>query len=134
MTKGTMARVDKRGRIIIPSSFRESLAIKEGSNVLLRLDDENGMLLIIPFANESDKLARVDVAMSDAPGTLSGILHILASENIDLVRSESTAQERGRSAEWKAIADFSRCRKSFSQIKKKIIRERLAREIKIEKI
>jgi len=134
MTKGTMARVDERGRIIIPAPFRESLSIKEGSNVLMRIDEKSGTIMILPFAVESDKLARIDIMMSDTPGTLSQILKSLASEKIDLIRSESTAQERGRFAEWNAIVDLSRCRKSISQIKRMMLKGRFAREIRMEKL
>ncbi len=134
MTTGFIARVDERGRIIIPSSFRETLAIKEGSNVLLRVDDKNGMLMIIPFATELDELAKIEITMSDSPGTLHRILEILSSERIDLVRSESTAQERGRSAEWNAVVDLSNCKKKISQIRKKIMKEKVAHDVKIQKL
>ncbi len=134
MTKGTLAKLDERGRVIIPASFREALGLKEGSNILLRLDEKNNLLLILPFASDVDELAKIELAMGDAPGTLARILGILASERIDLIRSESTAQERGRSAEWNAIVDISKCRKRPGEIEKLLLRERLARKVRIEKL
>ncbi len=134
MTKGTLAKLDGRGRVIIPASFREALGLKEGSNVLLRIDEKNNLLLILPFASNFDELAKIELVMGDAPGTLAKILSILASSNIDLIRSESTAQERGRSAEWNAIVDISKCKRSLSEVKKLILKEKLAREVEIERL
>jgi len=134
MAKGTTGKLDERGRVIIPAPFREALGLKEGSNILLRLDEKNQMLVILPFAIDSDEIARIELTMGDAPGTLARILAILASSNIDLIRSESTAQERGRSAEWNAIVDFSRCRKKPAEIEKLLLKEKLARKVKIQRL
>jgi AbrB family looped-hinge helix DNA binding protein len=134
MTTGAIAKLDGRGRVIIPASFREALALKEGSNVLLRADAKNKTLTILPFAVDSDELASIELAMGDAPGTLARILSLLSSLNIDLIRSESTAQERGRSAEWNAVLDFSKSRSSLAEVKKKLLKEKLAREVKLEKL
>jgi len=134
MAKGTTGKLDERGRVIIPAPFREALGLKEGSNILLRLDEKNQALVILPFAIDSDEIARIELTMGDAPGTLARILAILASSNIDLIRSESTAQERGRSAEWNAIVDFSRCRKKPAEIEKLLLKEKLARKVKIQRL
>jgi prephenate dehydratase len=112
--------------------FRSGL--KEGSNILLRIDEKNKILLVLPFASDFDQLAKIELAMSDAPGTLSRILSLLSSDQIDLVRSESTAQERGRSAEWNAIVDVSKCKKSLQQIRKLLLSQKLAREVTIERL
>ncbi|MFH1470749.1 MAG: ACT domain-containing protein [Candidatus Micrarchaeota archaeon] len=134
MAKGTTGKLDERGRVIIPAPFREALGLKEGSNILLRHDEKNQMLVILPFAIDSDEIAKIELTMGDAPGTLARILAILASSNIDLIRSESTAQERGRSAEWVAIVDFSKCKKKPSELEKLLLKEKLARKVKIEKL
>ena len=134
MTKGILAKLDERGRVIIPASFREALGLKEGSNVLLRIDEKNNLLLILPFASDVDEIAKIELTMGDAPGTLARILALLVSENLDLIRSESTAQERGRSAEWNAIVDISKCKRSLPEIRRKLMKEKLAREVKIERL
>ncbi|MFA4983586.1 MAG: hypothetical protein WC588_05225, partial [Candidatus Micrarchaeia archaeon] len=107
MSSSSVAHLDEKGRLIIPAAYREVLNLKENSNVLLILNSEKSTLSILPFAAAGDSLFRMTAALSDAPGSLSRLLLILAKIGVDLVQSESIASDRGRSAQWRATADWS---------------------------
>jgi prephenate dehydratase len=72
------------------------------------------------------------VALSDAPGSLSRLLSLLAKSGVDLVQSESIASDRGRSAQWRATVDLSGCKMKPDAIRKLILKERVAAKVEIE--
>jgi len=134
MSSSQVAHLDEKGRLIIPAAYREVLNLKENSNVLLILNSEKSTISILPFAAAGDSLFRMTVALSDAPGSLSRLLLILAKSGVDLVQSESIASDRGRSAEWRATADFSKCKSKHAAIRELLLREKVATRVEIEEV
>ena len=134
MSTSSVARIDEKGRLIVPAAYREVLNLKENSNVLLILNSEKSTLSILPFAAAGDSLYRITVALSDAPGSLSRLLIILAKSGVDLVQSESIASDRGRSAEWRATADLSKCKAKPSSIKELLLKEKVATHVEIAQV
>lgn len=134
MPRNTVAKVDGRGRVIIPLSFRRMLNLKERSFVLLSLDAEKKTLSIIPFAAGGEMLRESEFEISDAPGSLAKLLIFLLKYNVDIVQSESVAQERGRMALWRAILDFSGCKITPAKLRRAILKERVARSARMSPI
>ena len=134
MSSSSVAHLDEKGRLIIPAAYREVLNLKENSNVLLILNSEKSTLSILPFAAAGDSLFRITVALSDAPGSLSRLLLMLAKSGVDLVQSESIASDRGRSAQWRATADFSKCKSKHAAIRELLLREKVATRVEIEEV
>ena len=134
MSSSQIARIDGKGRLIVPAAYREVLNLKENSNVLLSLDTSRNELILLPFASAGDELFRVHVALSDAPGSLSRLLALLAKSGVDLVQSESVASDRGRSAEWRATVDLSKCKSKPSAVKELLLREKVATMVEIAPI
>ncbi len=97
-------KVDSKGRVIIPNSFRESLGIKIGENIETHLDKENGRIILFPIQKGTRKLL---VFFGDIPGSLARVAAILARNGVDLVHTSSRSLKRGQEAEWEIIADFS---------------------------
>src|SRR3989338_6701637 len=95
-------KVDSKGRVIIPNSFRETLGIKNGENIIAQLEKDNGRLILVPI---QEKTRRLILRLGDAPGTLAKAAQILASNKVDLVYTSSLSMKRGKEAEWEVVAD-----------------------------
>ena len=134
MSGSIISKVDGKGRLLIPASFREVLNIRENSNVLLTINTEKKVITLLPFAAAGEKLYSVRLNLSDAPGSLAQVLGVLSSFGVDLVQSESIASDRGRQASWKGIVDLRYCKKGVGEIKRKLGKEKVASEILFEKI
>ncbi|MEJ2242486.1 MAG: AbrB family transcriptional regulator [Candidatus Bathyarchaeota archaeon] len=116
-----IVRVDSRGRITMPSSIRDAIKLSEGMFVMLIADLDKKELRITPFADPEAKLVELSITLSDVPGALAKAASILADQEVDLLSSESRTLRRGKSAEWIAIADVSRCNCTLTELEKKII-------------
>src|SRR3989344_522916 len=97
-------KVDSKGRVMIPGSFREILGIKEGENIVAQLDKENERLILFPVEK---KTKRMQIFIADVPGALARTAAVLAKNNVDLVYTSSVSIKRKREALWEIIADFS---------------------------
>ena len=129
-----IVRVDSRGRITMPSSIREAVRLSEGMYVMLIANLDNKEIRITPFADPEAKLVELSITFSDMPGSLAKAASVLANEHIDLLSSESRTLRRGKSAEWVVIADISRCKCTFSELEKKIIKQGTALDVKIHEL
>lgn len=116
-----IVRVDSRGRITMPSTIRDAIKLSEGMYVMLIADLDKKEIRIAPFADPEAKLVEVNITFSDAPGALAKAASILANQGVDLLSSESRTLRRGKSAEWIAIADVSRCKCTLNELEEKII-------------
>ena len=90
----------------IPFSIRKQLNLEEGSAFLV-VCNEGKDIKIFPLTK--GKVAYFKAIISDNPGTLSKVLKIISENSIDLIASSSATIERGKEAEWVAIADISHC-------------------------
>ncbi|MBM3229600.1 hypothetical protein FJZ26_04170 [Candidatus Parvarchaeota archaeon] len=129
-----IAKIDGKGRLLVPQAFREVLSIKDGSHVLVSVNSEKKYLTILPFAAAGDDLHIVHVTLSDAPGSLMRVLTVLARQGVDLIQSESLSSDRGRVATWKALVDLSSCKAKPTQLRAILIREKAAKNAAIEKV
>lgn len=98
-------KVDSKGRVIVPNSFREALGIKAGENIEAQLDKENERIILFPIQKATKKLV---ITFGDLPGSLARVAAILARNRVDLVHTASRSLKRGQEAEWAVIADFSK--------------------------
>ena len=97
-------KVDSKGRVIIPNSFRAALGIKFGENIEAHLDSVNGRIMLFPIEKGTRRLL---VRFGDVPGSLARVAAILARTRVDLVYTSSRSLKRKREAEWELVADFS---------------------------
>ncbi|MFH1586516.1 MAG: AbrB/MazE/SpoVT family DNA-binding domain-containing protein [Candidatus Diapherotrites archaeon] len=114
------ARVDSKGRIVIPDSFRKSLGIRQGEKIVIELDKQNERMLLFPIEKATRK---IEITISDVPGSLAKAAQILFRNNVDLVYTESRSVSRAKEAVWTVVANFSKTdlvklKKELSQEKK----------------
>src|ERR687898_900431 len=69
MATTTSAKVDSRGRLIIPREMRDQLGIEAGDTVFVALDREIGQLRVAKAEDPFDVLARAAVEESKAGPT-----------------------------------------------------------------
>src|SRR3989344_1464347 len=97
-------KLDSKGRVIIPNSFREVLGIKEGENLVAELDKVNERIILFPIEKKAKRLM---IMLADEPGSLSKAAIVLARNKVDLIYSASRSISRKKEAEWEVVADFS---------------------------
>ncbi|MDO8428199.1 MAG: ACT domain-containing protein [Candidatus Diapherotrites archaeon] len=112
-------KLDSKGRIIIPNSFRESLGIKISENIVIELDKENERMIVFPIQKNVKKM---EIKFGDQPGALAKAANILAKHKVDLVYSESRSSKRGKEAVWIVVADFSQS--NMEKLKQELAKER----------
>jgi len=88
-------KLDSKGRILIPNSFRDILGIKSGEHIVLELDPENNRLILIPIEKEKFKL---ELILDDKSGALAAAASIISKNQVDLVHTESRSSKRGKEA------------------------------------
>lgn len=110
-------RVDEKGRVLIPSSFREALGIKGGEALVISLNLREGNILLYPAKEK--KLVKLKIGLSDKPGSLARIANVLAENGVDIVASESKSIERSQRAVW--LVECKIGATSLSELRKKII-------------
>ncbi len=123
------AKVDSKGRVSIPNSFRDSLGIKFGENIVAQLDKKNERILLFPIEKKSMKLM---IKFNDVPGALASAAVVLAKEKVDLIYTSSRSMKRGKEAEWETIADFSKV--NLVNLKKKLKSEKSIKSFKFERL
>lgn len=106
----------------MPSSIRDALKLSEGMYVMLIADLDNKQVRIVPFADPEAKLVEFRITFKDVLGALAQAATVLAENNVDLLSSESRTLRRGKSAEWFAVADISRCKCKLEELKQKILK------------
>ena len=115
----------------MPSSIRDAVRLSEGMYVILIADLDKKEVRIIPFADPEAELVEFRITFADVPGALAKAADALAKQGVDLLSSESRTLRRGESAEWIVIADVSKCKCKLEELERKIVKENIAKEVKI---
>ena len=130
----SIIKLDTRGRLVIPSEFRESLDLQEGDNVLLSLDSKTNTIVISPTYGKQENLIKLEIEFGDKPGSLAKIAQMLAELKIDLVMTESKSFNRGTKARWNIVADISKANLSISELKKELVNSNFVEQASINSI
>ncbi len=102
MAKLELVKIDSRGRIVLPQSFRDSLGFHANDSAYAVLDEENHRLCISPAAEKN--LVYIELLLGDEPGSLAMAAAALQKEGVDLVATESHSILRGKQAVWRIVA------------------------------
>jgi AbrB family looped-hinge helix DNA binding protein len=130
----SIVRLDTRGRLVLPTEFREALNLKEGDEVLISLDRKTDTLTINPIFGKPDDLVKMEIEFGDTPGCLAKIAKKIADMNIDLIVTESRSSQRGKKARWDIVADISKCSFSLNEIKQLLLQSGFVDSMSITKI
>jgi AbrB family looped-hinge helix DNA binding protein len=130
----SIAKLDEKGRLVIPNEFREALDLKEGDEILISLDQKTDTLTISPIYGTQNNLIRMDLEFGDTPGCLAKIAKKIADMKIDLIMTESKSSQRGKKARWDIIADISNCPYSINEIKQMLLQSGFIESMSINMI
>ncbi len=131
MRLSEILRIDSRGRIIIPSTFRTGLGLSEGTYVMLVADMNKREARLVPFAHPGAKLAEFEIGLGDAPGALAKAAARLADLGVDLLSSQSRTLRRGELAEWYVIGDISTCKVGVEELRKTLEKESSIKSVRV---
>jgi len=129
MQESNVAKVDSKGRVLIPLSLRDAVKIREGMFVTLVANSDRREIRVSPLAYPSAKIAEIRIDIPDIPGALAKIAKILADCNVDLLASESRTLERRKLAEWTVVADTSRKSCSLEELERRLREEGKSRRV-----
>ena len=127
-------KLDTKGRISLPVRLRQGLGLREGMYIMAIADLETRDVRLTPFADPEAKLVQLRIGLADIPGSLARVAKVLAEANIDLLSSESATLERGQRAEWRAIADASKCRITLAELKSIILQDGAAKTVEVREL
>jgi AbrB family looped-hinge helix DNA binding protein len=130
----SIIKLDTRGRLVIPTEFREILNLKEGDEVLISLDSKTDTIVISPTYGEPKNLVKIEIEFSDSRGCLAKIAEKIAKMKLDLVMTESKSSQRGKKARWDIVADISKCSYSLNEIKQMLLQSGFIDSMSILKI
>jgi bifunctional DNA-binding transcriptional regulator/antitoxin component of YhaV-PrlF toxin-antitoxin module len=116
--RGTnVARLDSKGRILIPSHVRKHFRVKDGTEVILIPDHEKNELRMLPLVR--GKSAKIRLTLTDLPDSLASIANILDMNSISIITSESRSLSRNLT-EWNLVVDISQCNNGFEDVRQKL--------------
>lgn len=98
-------KLDSKGRIVLPASFRNSLSLNENDYAYAALNEDNGTIVI--STQPKEKLFELKIQLSDSPGALAKLATILSQQQVDLISTESHSLERTKSAVWRVTCSFN---------------------------
>lgn len=127
-------KLDTKGRVSLPVRVREGVGLREGMYIMAIADLETRDVRLTPFADPEAKLVRLRIGLSDVPGSLARVAKVLAEANLDLLSTESATLQRGQRAEWRAIADASKCSVSLEGLKSTILQDGAAKTVEVQEL
>lgn len=97
-------KLDSKGRIVLPASFRNSLSLNENDYAYAALNEDNSTVVI--STKPKEKLFELKIELGDEPGSLAKLAKVLSDFKVDLVSTESHSIERTKTATWRVTCSF----------------------------
>jgi len=114
----SFTKVDSKGRVLIPVSIRKMLKIKNGAELMVSMGAGETHVTAVPIA--SSGTAECRMALSNAPGKLSGVMDLLDSLNVGVVMSQSRNLSGNGTSEWSFLLDISNLRGEPSLLEERL--------------
>lgn len=92
------AKLDSKGRVLIPQHLREAAGIMADDRVIVSFEEGKRRIIIEPAKEK--RLLRLTIALPDKPGALAAAASALAKLKVDLVSTYSHSSLRGERALW----------------------------------
>ena len=129
MRNTNIARLDSKGRLLIPSGIRKFLNVEEGTELIILPDSEKAEVRMLPLIRE--KTAEFRITMADSPGSLALVAEMLQRYNLSVLMSKSRSLIKGKTAEWNLIVDTSQCKGRLEKVKSAMLGSSLIKSMEI---
>lgn len=114
----SLVKLDSKGRVLIPISYRKKLGISSDTELVLMHGERNNEVRIMPLSDQTT--AKCTVLMSNGLGSLTNVMEVLDMLNVGVIMSESRNLMGNGTSEWTFVLDTSK-----SDGQKKDIKSRL---------
>ncbi len=114
----SFTKVDSKGRVLIPAFIRKRMKIGTGAELVMSMGAGESHVTAIPLAGGGTAECRM--ALSNAPGRLSGVMELLDSLNVGVVMSQSRNLTGNGTSEWSFLLDVSNLRGEPSLLQEKL--------------
>jgi len=102
----SMARIDSKGRVLIPSGLRKKMGISKDTELAILHSGGDNHLKVMPLS--AGRMVRCSVSLNNSPGSLSSMMDMLELMNVSVLMSESRNFSGNGTSEWSFILDVSR--------------------------
>jgi bifunctional DNA-binding transcriptional regulator/antitoxin component of YhaV-PrlF toxin-antitoxin module len=114
----SLVKLDSKGRILIPISFRKKMGIRPDSELILFHGKERNGIKVMPICDKS--ATKCTVTLSDSPGGLSGVMGVLEMLNVGVLMSESRNFMGNGASEWTFVLDTSQASDETKMLKDRL--------------
>ena len=114
----SVVKLDSKGRILIPVSFRKKLGISSDTELVLMQGEMNKEVRIMPLSDQT--AAKCTVLMSNGPGSLTNVMEVLDMLNVGVLMSESRNLMGNGTSEWTFVLDTSKSKEQNKNIQSRL--------------
>ncbi len=131
MRETNVAKIDSKGRILIPSSVRKYFKVSNGTEIILIPEHQRKELRMLPLVK--GKSAKMRFTLTDLPDSLANITNLLDMNNIGIITSESRTLSRNLT-EWNLVVDISQSNNGFDGLRDKLLSSKTIKTVEILKV
>ena len=102
----SVVKLDSKGRILIPASFRKKLRIRSDTELVLMQGDRKNEVRMMPLSDQT--AAKCKILLSNGPGNLTNVMEVLDMLNVGVLMSESRNLMGNGTSEWTFVLDTSK--------------------------
>lgn len=114
----SLAKLDTKGRILIPSRMRKKMCITPDTELVLMPERDWKGIRMMPISNKD--AAKCTVLLSNSPADLSSVMEVLSTLNVEVVMSESKNYLGNGTSEWTFILDTRQSREGLPSLEERL--------------
>lgn len=114
----SVVKLDSKGRILIPVSFRKKLGISSDTELVLMRGERKKEVRMMPLSDQT--AAKCTVLLSNSPGSLTDVMEVLDMLNVGVLMSESRNLMGNGTSEWTFVLDTSKSKEQIKDIQSRL--------------
>lgn len=114
----SVVKLDSKGRILIPVSFRKKLGISSETELVLMHSEKKKEVRMMPLSDQT--AAKCTVLLSNSPGSLTNVMEVLDMLNVGVLMSESRNLMGNGTSEWTFVLDTSKSKEQIKDIESRL--------------